>query len=82
MSPVKDRTNSYTGMPLKLRHLMVKDATKTAKMALWNDISTQNYNSGDLIEVSDVKQTTFDNKKLLGTTPKSTMQVYILIKSF
>lgn len=34
VSPVKDRTNSYTGMPLKLRHLMVKDATKTAKMAL------------------------------------------------
>ena len=56
---------------------MVKDGTKTAKMALWNDISTHNYSSGDIIEVSNVKLATFDNRKLLGTTPKSSMQVHV-----
>lgn len=74
VSPVKDRTNSYTGMPLKLRHLIIKDDTRSSKIALWNDLGTTSYTPGDVVEISDIKVTTFEGKKLLGSTPSSSMQ--------
>lgn len=75
VSPIKDRTNSYTGMPLKLKHLIAKDNTGTAKVALWNDLAKEEYHQNDIIRLSNMKGTTFEQKKLLGSTPNSKVEV-------
>lgn len=63
VSPIKDRTNSYTGIPLKLKHLIAKDNTGTAKVALWNDLAKEEYHQNDIIRLSNMKGTTFEQKK-------------------
>lgn len=74
VSPVKDRTSQTTGLPLKLRHLLVKDSSGTAKAALWNDLATTTYETDDVIQLKDIHSTTYQDRKLLGTTATSSVE--------
>ena len=64
-----------TNQPLKLKHLIAKDNTGTAKVALWNDLAKKEYHQNDIIRLSNMKGTTFVQKKLLGSTPNSKAEV-------
>jgi ssDNA-binding replication factor A large subunit len=74
----EDEIKTVRGEEVKIKTIMLKDSTETAKITLWRDLATADTRPGDYRQGTDVVVNFYNNQATLQTTSRSNVKVSIL----
>ena len=72
------KTVNVRGEEVKIKTILLKDDTDTAKITLWRDLATVDTRPGDYIQVTDVVINVYNKQTSLQTTSRSNVKVSIV----